>query len=41
MRTNRQIHTIAIGERIEGLENFSSPMFAPALSGIAQEFEDG
>jgi len=31
----------AIGERIEDLENFSAPVFAAALSGIAQELEAG
>ena len=34
------IHAIGIGERIEDLENFSAPVFAAALSGIAQELED-
>jgi fused signal recognition particle receptor len=29
------IHAIGIGERIEDLENFSAPVFAAALSGIA------
>lgn len=33
------IHAIGIGERIEDLENFSAPVFAAALSGIAQELE--
>ena len=40
MRTNRQIHAIGIGERIEDLENFSAPVFAAALSGIAAELDD-
>lgn len=31
------IHAIGIGERIEDLENFSAPVFAAALSGIADE----
>jgi len=31
------IHAIGIGERIEDLENFSAPVFAAALSGIAAE----
>ena len=35
------IHAIGIGERIEDLENFSAPVFAAALSGIAQELESG
>ena len=34
------IHAIGIGERIEDLENFSAPVFAAALSGIAAELED-
>ena len=29
------IHAIGIGERIENLENFSAPVFAAALSGVA------
>lgn len=29
------IHAIGIGERIEDLENFSAPVFAAALSGVA------
>ena len=29
------IHAIGIGERMEDLENFSAPVFAAALSGIA------
>lgn len=29
------IHHIGIGERIEDLENFSAPVFAAALSGVA------
>ena len=33
------IHAIGIGERIEDLENFSAPVFAAALSGVAQELE--
>ena len=33
------IHAIGIGERIEDLENFSAPVFAAALSGIAQELD--
>jgi len=35
------IHAIGIGERIEDLENFSAPVFAAALSGIAQELDSG
>lgn len=31
------IHAIGIGERIEDLENFSAPVFAAALSGVADE----
>lgn len=31
------IHHIGIGERIEDLENFSAPVFAAALSGVADE----
>lgn len=31
------IHAIGIGERIEDLENFSAPVFAAALSGVANE----
>jgi len=34
------IHAIGIGERIEDLENFSAPVFAAALSGIAQELDN-
>ncbi len=30
------IHAIGIGERIEDLENFSAPVFAAALSGVAE-----
>ena len=33
------IHAIGIGERIEDLENFSAPVFAAALSGVAAELE--
>jgi fused signal recognition particle receptor len=33
------IHAIGIGERIEDLENFSAPVFAAALSGLAQELD--
>ena len=33
------IHAIGIGERIEDLETFSAPVFAAALSGIAQELD--
>ena len=29
------IHAIGIGERIEDLENFSAPVFAAAISGVA------
>lgn len=35
------IHAIGIGERIEDLEAFSAPVFAAALSGIAQEMDAG
>lgn len=35
------IHAIGIGERIEDLENFSAPVFAAALSGIAAELSAG
>jgi fused signal recognition particle receptor len=31
------IHAIGIGERIEDLENFSAPVFAAAISGVADE----
>jgi len=31
------IHAIGIGERIEDLENFSAPVFAAALSGVADK----
>lgn len=34
------IHYIGIGERIEDLENFSAPVFAAALSGIADAVVD-
>lgn len=34
------IHAIGIGERLEDLENFSAPVFAAALSGIADEVID-
>lgn len=34
------IHAIGIGERIEDLENFSAPVFAAALSGIADVVMD-
>jgi len=34
------IHAIGIGERIEDLENFSAPVFAAALSGIADAVVD-
>ncbi|MBL4869869.1 MAG: signal recognition particle-docking protein FtsY, partial [Robiginitomaculum sp.] len=34
------IHYIGIGERIEDLENFSAPVFAAALSGIADAVID-
>jgi len=33
------IHHIGIGERIEDLENFSAPVFAAALSGVADALE--
>lgn len=33
------IHCIGIGEQIEDLENFSAPVFAAALSGVADEME--
>ena len=33
------INSIGIGERIEDLENFSAPVFAAALSGLAQELD--
>ncbi len=34
------IHHIGIGERIEDLENFSAPVFAAALSGVADALQD-
>ena len=34
------IHAIGIGERIEDLENFSAPVFAAALSGVADALVD-
>ena len=34
------IHAIGIGERIEDLENFSAPVFAAALSGVADAVVD-
>ncbi len=34
------IHAIGIGERIEDLENFSAPVFAAAISGIADAVID-
>jgi len=34
------IHHIGIGERIEDLENFSAPVFAAALSGVADAMKD-
>lgn len=34
------IHHIGIGEGIEDLENFSAPVFAAALSGVADALED-
>ena len=34
------IHCIGIGERIEDLENFSAPVFAAALSGVADEMSE-
>ena len=34
------IHAIGIGERIQDLENFSAPVFAAALSGIADAVVD-
>ncbi len=34
------IHAIGIGERIEDLENFSAPVFAAALSGVADAMDD-
>lgn len=34
------IHAIGIGERIEDLENFSAPVFAAALSGVADAVMD-
>lgn len=34
------IHSIGIGERIEDLENFSAPVFAAALSGVADEMSE-
>ncbi|WP_416879364.1 signal recognition particle-docking protein FtsY [Litorimonas sp.] len=34
------IHCIGIGERIEDLENFSAPVFAAALSGVADEMNE-
>ncbi len=35
------IHSIGIGERIEDLENFSAPVFAAALSGVADAVIEG
>jgi len=35
------IHAIGIGERIEDLENFSAPVFAAALSGVADAMIEG
>lgn len=35
------IHHIGIGERIEDLENFSAPVFAAALSGVADAVLEG
>ena len=35
------IHAIGIGERIEDLENFSAPVFAAALSGVADAVIEG
>lgn len=35
------IHHIGIGERIEDLENFSAPVFAAALSGVADAMAQG
>ncbi len=34
------IHCIGIGEQIEDLENFSAPVFAAALSGVADEMSE-
>ncbi|WP_409432960.1 signal recognition particle-docking protein FtsY [Litorimonas sp. RW-G-Af-16] len=34
------IHHIGIGERIEDLENFSAPVFAAALSGVADAMKE-
>ena len=34
------IHCIGIGEGIEDLENFSAPVFAAALSGVADEMQN-
>lgn len=34
------IHAIGIGEKIEDLENFSAPVFAAALSGVADALKD-
>ena len=34
------IHHIGIGERIQDLENFSAPVFAAALSGVADALEN-
>ncbi len=34
------IHHIGIGERIEDLENFSAPVFAAALSGVADALQN-
>ena len=34
------IHHIGIGERIEDLENFSAPVFAAALSGVADALKE-
>ena len=35
------IHAIGIGERIEDLENFSAPVFAAAISGVASAVLEG
>ena len=35
------IHAIGIGEKIEDLENFSAPVFAAALSGVADAMIEG
>lgn len=37
---NLPIHCIGIGEQVEDLENFSAPVFAAALSGVADEMRD-